>query len=203
MSHASVYRTPSSCSSREAVWSAFVPCTALPQMSFRSCEGDRSENFGQRRRAAQPTACVTARFKPHCTHPSSAVPPARCRLPDAHARLASDRWSGATGPAFHPQGFDEKRQICLLHLILLSQASCRNGIDRRALAGLPVAASRPGAGSAVAERCKPSPPKRPGREPLLAAHVPIHIPPRPNDSLEMSRAKGPGLVAARRVGWRS
>jgi hypothetical protein len=39
-----------------------------------------------------------------------------------HARLASGRWSGATGRAFHPQGFAEGFLICFLHLILPSQA---------------------------------------------------------------------------------
>ena len=43
-------------------------------------------------------------------------------LPHHHARLASGRWSGATGRAFHPQGSDERFQSCFLHLILLSQA---------------------------------------------------------------------------------
>ncbi len=44
------------------------------------------------------------------------------RLPGRHARLASGRWSGATGRAFHPQGSAERFQICILHLIPLSQA---------------------------------------------------------------------------------
>jgi hypothetical protein len=43
-------------------------------------------------------------------------------LPTSHARLASGRWSGATGRAFHSQGSNERFQICILHLILLSQA---------------------------------------------------------------------------------
>lgn len=43
-------------------------------------------------------------------------------LPERHARLASGRWSGATGRAFHPQGSAERFQICILHLIPLSQA---------------------------------------------------------------------------------
>ena len=34
--------------------------------------------------------------------------------PRPHARLASGRWSGATGRAFHPQGSDERFQICYL-----------------------------------------------------------------------------------------
>ena len=43
-------------------------------------------------------------------------------LPRHHARLASGRWSGATGRAFHPQDSDERFQIRFLHLLLLSQA---------------------------------------------------------------------------------
>jgi hypothetical protein len=39
-----------------------------------------------------------------------------------HAKLASGRWSGATGRAFHPQGSNERFQICFLHLFLPSQA---------------------------------------------------------------------------------
>ncbi len=42
-------------------------------------------------------------------------------LPRHHARLASGRWSGATGRAFHPQDSDERFQS-YLHLIPLSQA---------------------------------------------------------------------------------
>ena len=44
-------------------------------------------------------------------------------LPRRHARLASSRWSDVTGRAFHPQGSNERFQSCILHLILLSQAS--------------------------------------------------------------------------------
>ena len=36
------------------------------------------------------------------------------RLPGHHARLASGRWSGATGRALHPQGSAEKFQSCIL-----------------------------------------------------------------------------------------
>ena len=36
----------------------------------------------------------------------------QCRLPRHHARLASSRWSGATGRASHPQGSDERFQSC-------------------------------------------------------------------------------------------
>jgi len=43
-------------------------------------------------------------------------------LPPHDARLASSCWSGSTGREFHPQGSDERFQICFLHLILLSQA---------------------------------------------------------------------------------
>ncbi len=35
-------------------------------------------------------------------------------LPRHHARLASGRWSGATGRAFHPQGSNERFQSCFL-----------------------------------------------------------------------------------------
>ena len=35
-------------------------------------------------------------------------------LPSHHARLASGRWSGATGRAFHPQGSNERFQSCFL-----------------------------------------------------------------------------------------
>ena len=44
-------------------------------------------------------------------------------LPHHDARLASGRWSGATGRAFHPQDSYERFQICFLHFIPLSQAS--------------------------------------------------------------------------------
>ena len=37
-----------------------------------------------------------------------AVYASRCGLPRSRARLASGRWSGATGRAFHPQGSDER-----------------------------------------------------------------------------------------------
>jgi len=50
-----------------------------------------------------------------------AVYASQCGLPTPHARLASGRWSGATGRAFHPQGSDEGFQICFLHLFLPSQ----------------------------------------------------------------------------------
>ncbi len=43
-------------------------------------------------------------------------------LPQPDAKLASGRWSGAAGRAFHPQGSDERFQRCYLHLIPLSQA---------------------------------------------------------------------------------
>ena len=38
------------------------------------------------------------------------------------ARLASSCWSGSTGRGSHPQGSDERFQICKLHFIRLSQA---------------------------------------------------------------------------------
>jgi hypothetical protein len=43
-------------------------------------------------------------------------------LPQYHLKLDSSCWSGSTGRAFHPQGSDERFQICNLHLIPLSQA---------------------------------------------------------------------------------
>ena len=43
-------------------------------------------------------------------------------LPQDHAKLASSCWSGSTGRGSHPQGSDERFQICKLHLIPLSQA---------------------------------------------------------------------------------
>jgi hypothetical protein len=52
------------------------------------------------------------------------------RVTTPHARLASSRWSIATGRAFHPQDSNERFQICILHLIPLSQASWRNLVDR-------------------------------------------------------------------------
>ena len=45
-----------------------------------------------------------------------AVYASQCGLPQHHARLASGRWSGATGRAFHPQGSYERFQICFLTL---------------------------------------------------------------------------------------
>ena len=43
-----------------------------------------------------------------------------------NARLASGRWSGATGRAFHPQGHNRRFQIHIMLIILLRQASWRN-----------------------------------------------------------------------------
>src|SRR5262249_24710031 len=43
-------------------------------------------------------------------------------FPRHDARLASGRWSGATGRASHPQGPCERFQNASLHLVLLSQA---------------------------------------------------------------------------------
>ena len=53
-------------------------------------------------------------------------------LPRHHARLASGRWSGATGRAFHPQGSNERFQSCFLtsHPPFPSFA-WHNEIDRR------------------------------------------------------------------------
>ena len=52
-------------------------------------------------------------------------------LPRRHARLASGRWSDATGRAFHPQDSIQRFQSCFLHLILLCQASWRNQTHRQ------------------------------------------------------------------------
>ena len=46
--------------------------------------------------------------------PCAAWSASRCRLPVPHARLASSRWSDATGRAFHPQGSIERFQSCFL-----------------------------------------------------------------------------------------
>lgn len=43
-----------------------------------------------------------------------AVYASQCGLPTPHARLASGRWSGATGRAFHPQDPAERFQSCFL-----------------------------------------------------------------------------------------
>src|SRR5450631_2997752 len=45
-----------------------------------------------------------------------------CGLPRFDARLASSRWSDATGRALHPQGSSGRFQSSSLHLILLPQA---------------------------------------------------------------------------------
>ncbi len=44
-----------------------------------------------------------------------AVYASQCRLPEHHARLASSRWSDATGRASHPQGSNERFQSVSLH----------------------------------------------------------------------------------------
>lgn len=43
-----------------------------------------------------------------------AVYASQCGLPTPHARLASGRWSGATGRAFHPQDSAERFRSCFL-----------------------------------------------------------------------------------------
>ena len=43
-----------------------------------------------------------------------AVYASQSRLPVPHARLASSRWSDATGRAFHPQGSIKRFQSCFL-----------------------------------------------------------------------------------------
>ncbi len=47
-----------------------------------------------------------------------------------NARLASGRWSNATGRAFHPQGHNRRFQIHIMSIILLRQASWRNPLFR-------------------------------------------------------------------------
>ena len=59
-----------------------------------------------------------------------AVYASRCGLPQPHARLASGRWSSATGRAFHPQDSIERFQSASYISILLSQASWRNRTHR-------------------------------------------------------------------------
>ncbi len=44
------------------------------------------------------------------------------------ARLASGRWSNATGRAFHPQGHFQSFPIHIMSIFLLCQASWRNPI---------------------------------------------------------------------------
>jgi hypothetical protein len=63
-----------------------------------------------------------------------AVYASQCGLPTPRARLASSRWSDSTAQASRPQGPTERFQSCLLHLIPLSQASCRNRSDPRTMA---------------------------------------------------------------------
>ena len=43
-----------------------------------------------------------------------------------NARLASGRWSNATGRAFHPQGHNRRFQIHFMSILLLRQVSWRN-----------------------------------------------------------------------------
>ena len=56
----------------------------------------------------------------------------RVRVAPPHAMLASGRWSGATGRAFHPQGSDERFQSCYYISSSLPELSWRNRGDRRA-----------------------------------------------------------------------
>ena len=58
-----------------------------------------------------------------------AVYASRCWLPEHHAKLASGRWSDATGRASHPQGHNRKFQIHVMSIILPRQASWRNTIS--------------------------------------------------------------------------
>lgn len=54
--------------------------------------------------------------------------PRSAQLPGLHARLASGRWSGVTGRAFHPQGSDERFQI---NSSSFPKLAWRNRCDRR------------------------------------------------------------------------
>ena len=110
-----------------------------PRLSVRSCSVDAGRTAGTRslrcRSVAPGIRKARAAAKGLSTLNSMAfglaVYASQCGSPTPHARLASGRWSGATGRAFHPQGSTERFQSSLLHLIPLSQASCRNRIDRR------------------------------------------------------------------------
>ena len=110
-----------------------------PRLSVRSCSVDAGRTAGTRplrcRSMAPGIRTARAPAKGLSTLNSMAfglaVYASQCGLPTPHARLASGRWSGATGRAFHPQGSTERFQSSFLHLIPLSQASCRNVIDRR------------------------------------------------------------------------
>jgi hypothetical protein len=53
-----------------------------------------------------------------------------CGLPRSDARLASSRWSDATGRAFHPQGSDERFQSASYISSSFPKLAWRNLIDR-------------------------------------------------------------------------
>src|SRR5262245_19218218 len=59
-----------------------------------------------------------------------AVHASRCGLPTPHAGLASSRWSGSTGRAFHPQGPDESIQGVIDISSSSPKLAWRNVIDR-------------------------------------------------------------------------
>ena len=59
-----------------------------------------------------------------------AVYASQCGLPTPHARLASSRWSGSTGRAFHPQGSDERFQGVIDISSSSPKLAWRNVIDR-------------------------------------------------------------------------
>jgi hypothetical protein len=59
----------------------------------------------------------------------------QCGLPRSHAKLASDRWSGATGRAFHPQGSAERFLKSFLLLIHLSQGCLAQSITPKRAGG--------------------------------------------------------------------
>jgi len=66
-------------------------------------------------------------------------------LPHHDARLASSRWSDATGRAFLPEGFDERFQSACLHLLPLSRALLgaipSTGVSKRTCVRAPVMAA--------------------------------------------------------------
>ena len=59
-----------------------------------------------------------------------AVYASQCRLPSHYARLASGRWSGATGRAFHPQDSTKGFKDASLHAYPpLPSLAWRNSIN--------------------------------------------------------------------------
>jgi hypothetical protein len=115
-----------------------------PQISVRSCSVDAGRTAGTKPLRCSSVAPGDRTAKAPAKGLSTlnsmafglAVYASQCGLPTPHARLASPPeadWSDTTGRASHPQGPTERFQSCLLHLIPLSQASCRNRSDRSRL----------------------------------------------------------------------